>query len=446
MTTYLLYESAAGFALFLKKEFEETAETEEEVQNAILDPKKFGKIMGLHAWTPFRDAEDALNQTNSVAAGTPTDELVNFLEMNLPKKKKTYQLGVYDPELGKALAEQFPITHGQSVKELLRGCRMHFNRLVKDLSENDLDKARLGLGHAFSRHRMQLDPNRQDKPIMNTIALLDNLDKNINTFAMRVREWYAWHFPELTKIVTDNIAYAKVSKVIRVRDSYAGSMRQGWFFESLSFFADSVAPLTGLPLSCSPEFLRTEPPALVLEVDMGLLSILKKMKKEEREARILVLGLDNAGKTTILKKMSDEDITHIMPTQGFNIKSLVQDNFKLNVWDIGGQREIRPYWSNYFENTDALVYVIDSSDRRRLEESGKELAELLAEDKLGGIPCLVFANKQDLMHASTAPEISEALGLEGIQDRIWQIQACSAKTGEGLQEGMEWLVQSCKKD
>lgn len=222
MTTYLLYESAAGFALFLKKEFEETAETEEEVQNAILDPKKFGKIMGLHAWTPFRDTEDALNQTNSVAAGTPTDELVNFLEMNLPKKKKTYQLGVYDPELGKALAEQFPITHGQSVKELLRGCRMHFNRLVKDLSENDLDKARLGLGHAFSRHRMQLDPNRQDKPIMNTIALLDNLDKNINTFAMRVREWYAWHFPELTKIVTDNIAYAKVSKVIRVRDSYAG--------------------------------------------------------------------------------------------------------------------------------------------------------------------------------------------------------------------------------
>jgi len=192
------------------------------VQNAILDAKKFGKIMQLHAWTPFRDAEDALNQTNAVAGGTPTEELVNFLEMNLPKKKKSYQLGVYDPELGKALADQFPITHGQSVKELLRGCRMHFNRLVKDLSENDLDKARLGLGHAFSRHRMQLDPNRQDKPIMNTIALLDNLDKNINTFAMRVREWYAWHFPELTRIVTDNIAYAKVSKVIRVRDNYAG--------------------------------------------------------------------------------------------------------------------------------------------------------------------------------------------------------------------------------
>jgi len=221
MTTYLLYESAAGYALFLKKEFEETAETEEEVQNSLLDPKKVSKIVSLHAWTQFRDAEDALNQANSIAAGIATEELVNFLEMNLPKKK-TYQLGVYDPELGKALAEQFPIAHGQSVKELLRGCRLHFNRLVKDLNEGDLDKARLGLGHAFSRARMQLDPNRQDKPIMNTIALLDNLDKNINTFAMRVREWYAWHFPELTKIVTDNIAYAKVSRVVRVRDNFEG--------------------------------------------------------------------------------------------------------------------------------------------------------------------------------------------------------------------------------
>jgi ADP-ribosylation factor-like protein 3 len=75
----------------------------------------------------------------------------------------------------------------------------------------------------------------------------------------------------------------------------------------------------------------------------------------DQEARILVLGLDNSGKTTILKKLSDEDITHIMPTQGFNIKSLLHDGFKLNVWDIGGQKAIRPYWRNYFDQTDALV-------------------------------------------------------------------------------------------
>merc|ERR1711879_803736 len=165
----------------------------------------------------------------------------------------------------------------------------------------------------------------------------------------------------------------------------------------------------------------------------GLLSILKKMKAAEQEARILMLGLDNAGKTTILKKMSEEDISHIMPTQGFNIKTLVHEGFKLNVWDIGGQKTIRPYWSNYFEASDALIYVIDSSDRRRLEESGQELRELLAEDKLGGVPLLVYANKQDLLQASPADEISESLNLASISDRTWTIQACSAKEGSGLQ-------------
>merc|ERR1711924_130264 len=169
-------------------------------------------------------------------------------------------------------------------------------------------------------------------------------------------------------------------------------------------------------------------------VAMGLLSILRTMKKDEKEARILMLGLDNAGKTTILKKLSEEDISTIMPTQGFNIKSLVHEGFKLNVWDIGGQKSIRPYWSNYFESSDALVYVIDSSDVRRLEESSQELKELLAEDKLCGVPLLIFANKQDLLQAMPAEDIAERLSLSSIRDRTWQIQACSAKGGEGLQE------------
>lgn len=216
-----MYESAAGYALFLKKEFDEAGTTEQEVQESLQDVKKIGKIVGLHAWSPFKEAAEALEQVNAIAAGTATEMLTGFLEMNLPKSKKKYQLGIYDPELAKALSDTFSVTHGQNVRELLRGCRQHFGRLVKDLNELDLDKARLGLGHSFSRSRMQFDPNRQDKPIINTIALLDNLDKNINTFAMRVREWYAWHFPEMTKIVTDNIVYAKVARVVRVRDSFS---------------------------------------------------------------------------------------------------------------------------------------------------------------------------------------------------------------------------------
>merc|ERR1711964_295111 len=164
-----------------------------------------------------------------------------------------------------------------------------------------------------------------------------------------------------------------------------------------------------------------------------------------KEARILVLGLDNAGKTTILKKLSEEDITHITPTQGFNIKSLLHDGFKLNVWDIGGQKSIRPYWSNYYDQCDGLVFVIDSADRRRLDECGTELNELLAEDKLGGVALLIYANKQDLLQALPPNEISELLHLEDIRDRMWTIQACSAKNGDGLQDGMEWLVANFDK-
>lgn len=101
-----------------------------------------------------------------------------------------------------------------------------------------------------------------------------------------------------------------------------------------------------------------------------------------------------------------QDIKHIAPTQGFNIKSLMQDEFKLNVWDIGGQKSIRPYWRNYFDQTDALVYVIDSADRRRVEETGVELGQLLEEEKLGHVPVLIFANKQDLMNAMSPEEVN----------------------------------------
>uniref|UniRef100_A0A671RBA3 ADP-ribosylation factor-like protein 3 n=1 Tax=Sinocyclocheilus anshuiensis TaxID=1608454 RepID=A0A671RBA3_9TELE len=145
----------------------------------------------------------------------------------------------------------------------------------------------------------------------------------------------------------------------------------------------------------------------------------------EQEVRILLLGLDNAGKITILKQLASEDISHIMPTQGFNIKSVQSQGFKLNVWDIGGQRKIRPYWRNYFENTDLL-----------------ELAELLDEEKLNMVPLLIFANKQDMMMAATAAEITESLNLHTIRDRIWQIQSCSALTTEGVQDGMVWLCRN----
>lgn len=174
---------------------------------------------------------------------------------------------------------------------------------------------------------------------------------------------------------------------------------------------------------------------------MGLLSILKKLKEKEKEVRILMLGLDNAGKTTILKKFTGEDVSTISPTLGFNIKTLEHKGFNLNIWDVGGQKSLRSYWRNYFETTDGLIWVVDSADRRRLLDCKQELHQLLQEERLLGATLLVFANKQDLPGALTAEEIKEVLDLDSIKTHHWQILRCSAMTGENLLQGIDWLLQ-----
>ena len=114
------------------------------------------------------------------------------------------------------------------------------------------------------------------------------------------------------------------------------------------------------------------------------------------------------------------------------------------MWDIGGQKTIRPYWRNYYENTEALIYVVDAADRKRVDEAGYELNEILGEDKLATVPLLVFANQSDLLQAQSADDIAESLSLFNIKDRPWQIQACSAKDGTGLEEGLRWVVKQVK--
>eukprot|EP00040_Diaphanoeca_grandis_P018084 m.95061 g.95061 ORF g.95061 m.95061 type:complete len:185 (-) comp26783_c0_seq2:29-583(-) len=173
---------------------------------------------------------------------------------------------------------------------------------------------------------------------------------------------------------------------------------------------------------------------------MGLLTILKKVKQKEKEVRLLILGLDNAGKTTILKKFNDEDINTISPTLGFNIKTLEHRGFQLNFWDVGGQKSLRSYWRNYFESTDGLIWVVDSADRMRLEDCRAELQVLLQEERLAGASLLIFANKQDLPGSLTSKQIHEALRLDDIKTHHWAIQGCSAVTGANLLEGMDWIV------
>ena len=112
----------------------------------------------------------------------------------------------------------------------------------------------------------------------------------------------------------------------------------------------------------------------------------------------------------------------------------------MNFWDVGGQTTIRSYWRNYFEHTDGLIWVVDSGDRLRLEDCKRELHKLLVQEKLAGATLMVFCNKQDVAGALTPAEIRDVLELERIENRHWSIVPCSAVTGSGLLEGIDFIV------
>ena len=173
---------------------------------------------------------------------------------------------------------------------------------------------------------------------------------------------------------------------------------------------------------------------------MGLMKILRKIKLKEHQVRILTLGLDNSGKTTIIKSFLSQDPTSTSPTLGFTINTLKYKSNTINFWDIGGQTTIRSYWRNYFEETDGVIWVVDSSDKLRLNDCKDELHNLLKQEKLAGATLLVFCNKQDINGALNVEEIKNVLELENITTRHWIIMPCCGLNGNGLENGLEWLM------
>ncbi|KAH8106267.1 ARF SAR [Cristinia sonorae] len=167
---------------------------------------------------------------------------------------------------------------------------------------------------------------------------------------------------------------------------------------------------------------------------------------KEQDVRILMLGLDSAGKTTILYQLQIGEVVQTIPTIGFNVETVQYKNIKFQVWDLGGQSSIRPYWRCYFPNTSAIIYVIDSSDTARLTTSRSELLTMLSEEELAGVPLLVFCNKQDVEGALKPEEISEQLGLAGGEtQRQWSVRGSCATKGEGLEQGLDWLVNAIQQ-
>eukprot|EP00455_Lapot_gusevi_P013780 TRINITY_DN167_c0_g1_i1.p1 TRINITY_DN167_c0_g1~~TRINITY_DN167_c0_g1_i1.p1 ORF type:complete len:183 (-),score=16.76 TRINITY_DN167_c0_g1_i1:312-860(-) len=160
----------------------------------------------------------------------------------------------------------------------------------------------------------------------------------------------------------------------------------------------------------------------------------------QAEKRILVLGLDNAGKTTILYKFkfNDEAASCTVPTVGFNVETVQFKNLSMTVYDVGGQHTIRPLWRHYYSGTHAIVYVVDCSDRDRVNEAREELHDVLKAEELKQASVLVFANKRDLPDAITPQELVFYLGLDKLR-RPWYVQPSVATENEGIVEGFTWV-------
>ncbi|XP_049810285.1 nucleolar protein 56 [Schistocerca nitens] len=220
---YVLFEHAAGYAIFRVKEFEEVGMLLPQVEASVTDLSRFNQVVKLISFAPFKTASSALENINGISEGLLPEDLRLVLETHLPRKKKSVvTLGVSEPKLGAAITEALGITcqHTAPIPEIVRGIRYHFHGLVKGFTAKTAGVAQLGLGHSYSRAKVKFNVHRSDNMIIQSIALLDQLDKDVNTFSMRIREWYSYHFPELVKIVPENYMYARVARLIGNRKEF----------------------------------------------------------------------------------------------------------------------------------------------------------------------------------------------------------------------------------
>lgn len=158
-----------------------------------------------------------------------------------------------------------------------------------------------------------------------------------------------------------------------------------------------------------------------------------------------MVGLDAAGKTTVLYKLKLGEVVTTIPTVGFNVETVDYKNISFTVWDIGGQDRIRKLWRHYYLGTHGIIFVVDSNDRDRVDDAREELAKMLGEEELSAAVVLVLANKQDLPNSMPAADLAEKLGLHGLRRHQWFIQSACATTGEGIYEGLDWLTAALSK-
>jgi len=171
---------------------------------------------------------------------------------------------------------------------------------------------------------------------------------------------------------------------------------------------------------------------------------LTKMFTGSKQMHILVVGLDRTGKTTTLRKLDLGDIHTSMPTLGFSIRTLEYKNLLFTICRFGDPEKARPQWRGLLRDVQGIIFVLDSSDRERIQEVREELQRLLDEDERHDAALLILANKQDLDMAMDVSDVKRQLGLDNINNRQWTLRATSAVTGDGLYDSMEWLVSAMK--
>lgn len=172
----------------------------------------------------------------------------------------------------------------------------------------------------------------------------------------------------------------------------------------------------------------------------GILSLIKGPEP----CRIVMVGLDGVGKTTILYKLKLGKVVQTIPTIGFNIETVEHGNISFTVWDIPFHSKMRPVWRHYFPGTSAAIFIVDSTDKERFPEARESLQYLLDDPQLDYCPLLVMANKQDLPEAVSPASITEVLELERLK-RPWFIQGTSALNSTGIYESLDWLAKEVKK-
>ena len=214
--SYFLYETAAGYAIFKIKKVDEIALDHPHVQSQLFSYSSLSQMIALEHFAPFQTPEDALDNINSICEAVVHPFLRSALEMAFSNPKKVI-LGVAEEKLGAAIKEMCGIQCDVSntFNELIRAVRANFHKFLKEVPQEEISKAQLGLAHSYSRTQVKFSTHRADINIINSVSLLDVLDKDINTFAMRVREWYGYHFPELYKLETDIEKYALLVQLIQ---------------------------------------------------------------------------------------------------------------------------------------------------------------------------------------------------------------------------------------